>query len=67
MEVDVAWKNGKLAHAEIRSKLGRECRLRTASGVRVTSEGMTVKVSLPEPGVVGFSTETGGTYDVAGV
>ena len=66
-EVDVAWKNGKLARASIRSKLGRECKLRVTSRVQVTSDGRTVEVSMREPGVVRFSTQPGAIYNVAAV
>jgi alpha-L-fucosidase 2 len=65
-EVDVAWKDGRLARAAIHSKLGRECQLRTASPVQVTAEGRAVDISRPEPGVVRFRTQPGGTYDVSG-
>ena len=63
-EVGIAWKNGQLTRASIGSKLGKECQLRTASPVQVTSEGRAVKASMPEPGVVRFRTQPGGTYDV---
>jgi alpha-L-fucosidase 2 len=66
-EVDIAWKHGKLARASIRSKLGRECKLRASSRVQVTSEGKVVEVSAPEPGVVKFSTQPGGSYNVVPV
>jgi len=63
-EVDIAWKDGKLARASVRSKLGRECRLRVSSRVQVTSEGKTVDVSAPEPGVAKFSTQAGSNYEI---
>jgi len=66
-EVDIAWKDGKLARASVRSKLGKECKLRASSRVRVTSDGATVEVSAPEPGLVEFTTKPGGTYDVVAV
>jgi alpha-L-fucosidase 2 len=66
-EVDIAWKDGKLARASVRSGLGKECKLRTASRVEVTSDGATVEVSAPELGLAKFSTQAGGTYDVVAV
>jgi len=66
-EVDIAWKDGKLARASVRSKLGKECKLRASSRVEVTSVGATVEVSAPEPGLVEFTTKPGGTYDVVAV
>ncbi len=64
-QVDIVWKDGKLAHASIHSKMGRECQLRTASPVQVTSEGKAVEVSELEPGVVRFRTRSGTTYEIA--
>jgi alpha-L-fucosidase 2 len=66
-EVDIAWKDGKLERASVRSKLGKECKLRASSRVEVTSVGATVEVSVPEPGLVEFTTKPGGTYDVVAV
>ena len=66
-EVGIAWENGKLARASIRSKLGRECQLRTPSRVQVTLGGRTVEVSMPEPGVVRFSTQLGSKYNVEAI
>jgi alpha-L-fucosidase 2 len=63
-EVGIAWENGRLAHASIRSKLGRECRLRTTSRVQVTLEGKAVEVSMPESGVVRSRTQAGSTHHV---
>ncbi len=63
-EVGIAWKDGDLTRASIRSKLGRECKLRTSSRVRVTSNGKAVEVSSPEQAVVRFSTEPGADYDL---
>jgi alpha-L-fucosidase 2 len=63
-EVDIAWKDGDLTRASVRSKLGRECKLSTTSRVRVTSNGRAIEVSSPEQGVVRFSTEPGENYDL---
>jgi len=58
-EVDIAWKDGKLASATIRSKLGGPCRLRARTPVRVTSGGAAVKASRPEATLTTFQTEPG--------
>jgi alpha-L-fucosidase 2 len=63
-EVDIAWKDGNLTRASVRSKLGRECKLRTASQVQITSNGKAIEVSSPEQGVVRFGTEPGRNYDL---
>jgi alpha-L-fucosidase 2 len=41
-EVDLEWAAGKLAHAEVRSRLGGNLRLRTAGPVSVTAESKPV-------------------------
>ena len=64
-EVDIAWKDGKLASADIRSVAGNKCRIRTAGAVKVTSKGKEVKTTKPEENVVEFATKAGTTYLVA--
>jgi len=66
-EVDIFWKEGKLARASVRSKLGEACKLRVSSRVHVTSGGKTVDVSSPEPEIVIFSTQAGNNYDAVAV
>ena len=48
-EVDITWKEGRLAHATIKSRLGRTCRVRTASRVidLPTEVGRTYEVEGP--------------------
>ena len=66
-EVDIAWKNGKLAGAVTRSKLGRKCRIRTNVPVQVESNGKLVKTTSPEENIIEFETKVGGTYIVSAV
>lgn len=63
-EVDLAWQAGKLTHAEIRSTLGRPCRLRTQSAVRIEVDGNPVDLLRSEDGVVEFATVVGKAYRV---
>ena len=62
-EVDIAWKDGKLAEATIRSMSGNRCRLHANELVRVTSDGKPVK-PIGEWTVIEFSTKAGQTYRV---
>jgi alpha-L-fucosidase 2 len=64
-EVDIAWKNGKLTGAVVRSKLGSKCRIRTNVPVKVECDGKVVKTTIPEENVVEFETKVDGTYIVS--
>ncbi len=64
-EVDIAWKNGKLAGAVVRSKLGSKCRIRASVPVKVECDGKVVKTIIPEDNVVEFETKVDGTYIVS--
>ena len=64
-EVDISWKNGKLAGAVLRSKLGRKCRLHTDVSVKVVSAGRLVKTTSPEENIIEFDTKLGEAYFVS--
>ncbi len=64
-ELDVTWKDGKLAGAVLRSEKGRPCRLRSAAPVAVTCGGKAVETLPAGEGVVAFPTEAGKEYRVA--
>jgi alpha-L-fucosidase 2 len=61
-EVDIKWANGKFAGSVIRSRLGRICRIRSASPVLVTSEGKPVQTTMIEEDVIEFETKRGRQY-----
>ncbi|NQU22812.1 MAG: glycoside hydrolase family 95 protein [Candidatus Nealsonbacteria bacterium] len=61
-EIDMVWKDGQLTQSTIRSHLGRSCRIRTHSPVRVVSGGKDITSSGPEPSVVEFETRRGESY-----
>jgi len=61
-EVDIAWADGRMTEATVRSTLGRPVRVRTPVPVAVTSEGKAVKVERPEPAVVAFDTKKDAVY-----
>lgn len=63
-ELQIAWTDGKLLGADIRSLAGNKCRLRTADAVRVIYGGKRVKTTSPEENVVEFETKAGKTYFV---
>ncbi len=60
-EVDIEWKDGKLAEAVIRSTLGGPCRIRTKD-VSVRSADGDIALEPVEASVVGFDSEVGKTY-----
>ena len=61
-EVDIAWKNGKLTKAVIRSKQGRKCRVRTDTPLKVTCKGKKVRTVSSEESVAEFETKAGSSY-----
>ena len=61
-EVDIAWKDGHLTSATLRSKLGTPCRARAATPLGVTCEGEAVATQSPEPSVTLFKTRAGESY-----
>jgi len=60
--VDIAWKNGKLTNAVIRSKLGRKCRVRADTPVKLKSGWFGPKAKTVEQSVIEFETKAGGSY-----
>ena len=61
-EVDITWKDGKVAEATLRSKVGNPCRLRTAAPVAVTCDGKPVATKSVAESVIAFDTAAGGVY-----
>jgi alpha-L-fucosidase 2 len=59
-EVDIAWADGKLTSATLRSKLGGPCRIRSATPLAVKPG----TAKHPEPSVTVFSTEVGRKYEL---
>ena len=64
-EVDMAWTDGKLVRAAIRSTLGGKCVVRAAVPLAVRSRGSQTPATAPGPSVVGFDTKPGGEYLLA--
>jgi alpha-L-fucosidase 2 len=63
-EVTMAWEQGRLTRAGIRSDLGGACRVRLEAPVKVLSEGRAVPVKVLPGGLLEFSTRRGGSYEV---
>ena len=61
-QVSISWRKGELAEAEILSRLGGRCRLRTPAPAAITCGGRQVHVRTVEPAVVEFDTEAGKKY-----
>jgi alpha-L-fucosidase 2 len=58
-DVDIAWKDGKLTGAKIRSRLGNECIVRTATPIDVATK---VPVTRSADNLIGFPTRSGTVY-----
>jgi len=63
-EVDLAWKDGRLESASIRSGLGKPCRLRAGVPIQVMSDGKPVPVRDSGRGTVEFATERGKAFHI---
>jgi alpha-L-fucosidase 2 len=61
-EVDIAWKDGKVTQATIRSTIGAACKVRASVPLEATCDGAAVKVDRPEANVASFPTEKGKAY-----
>ena len=63
-EVDVAWRDGKLTAATIRSALGRPCKVRAKTALAVSAKGAPVRIASAEPSVATFPTAAGQAYEL---
>ena len=61
-EVDIAWADGRITAAAVRSALGLPCRLRAAAALAVTCDGQDVPVDRPDAGRLAFETAPGREY-----
>ncbi len=61
-EVDIAWKDGRLTMAAIRSKCGRPCQVRARETLTVRHGGKTVPSDTPQAAVIRFDTTAGQEY-----
>jgi alpha-L-fucosidase 2 len=64
-EVGLRWTNGALAQATVVSALGNTCRIRSATPLKVASQGKPVRIAQPESDVLEFQTTPGATYVVS--
>ena len=62
-EIDMTWRNGRLNAATLRSKLGRDCRLRCKGTLQVTSQGQIVPTKATAHGVL-FGTTPDQTFEI---
>jgi alpha-L-fucosidase 2 len=61
-EVDIAWQNGQLVSATLRSKLGHSCRVRAAWPLAIASENSLVEANPQRSSAIEFSTQAGQAY-----
>jgi alpha-L-fucosidase 2 len=62
--IDLAWDQGRLTSATLRSNQGGTCRLRVAGGVVVRQDGRELEVRRVDADVIEFTTVAGGEYTV---
>jgi alpha-L-fucosidase 2 len=60
-ELDLAWSEGVLRGAELRSQAGSACAIRTAVPLAITRDGRAVDTTV-DAGLIRFATEPGATY-----
>jgi alpha-L-fucosidase 2 len=63
-ELDLAWENGKLQRATIRSERGGTCRVRTSAPVQVKAGAVVTALAQPELEVVTFECMAGERYEL---
>lgn len=61
-EVDLVWRQGRLTTAEVRSRLGGPCRVRTGESLAVFCEGQPVAVTQVTADCLEFASVAGATY-----
>ena len=61
-EVDLSWQDGRVEEARIRSKLGKPCRIESASDLRVFSKNIEIPTSRIQPNGFEFNTQAGEEY-----
>lgn len=65
LEVDIAWKDGALTSAALRSKLGGLCRIRTKGNLKLQVNDGTIATKPVKDNVIEFPTEAGQTYHLS--
>jgi alpha-L-fucosidase 2 len=66
-EVDITWKEGKLAKAKIISNNGSECRLVAKDDVQISNNGKRIAFTKSDKNEIRFPTKKGQVYDVVGL
>ncbi|OXM87987.1 glycoside hydrolase family 95 protein [Paenibacillus rigui] len=66
-EVELAWREGMLQYARIRSLAGQVCRIQSRHPVQISRNGEAVDTVSPAPGCMEFATEAGQCFEIVPV
>lgn len=63
-EVDINWEDNTLKSAQIMSRLGNDCKIRTPGPVEITLNGKKIKTNSDKYGTLSFNTKPGQVFNI---
>ncbi len=64
-EVDLAWADGQLTSATVRSRLGGACRVRASRPLNVSCKGQSIDAEKVAPNTIVFASDVGAEYELS--